>query len=196
MAWFRRLWRSRRGGAPDPNEQQARELLDQYHQRASLRDGERILIAPGKVMENIAVAMERVDLDIATEISIEEDVATVDELMNMVGDLGLGPTLAVHVVNNAMRIMSARYPDDLVDRPLPPGYDLRLLTPMTMSDHVHDVAMGIFNRRTTREVDLTDEDVAEDLAPLDVPDQMTVFVALFCMYGTKVGAMKTATGIE
>lgn len=196
MAWFRRLWRSRRDGGPDPDEQQARELLDQYHRRASLRDGERILIAPGKVMENIAVAMERVDLDIATEISIEEDVATVDELMNLVGDLGLGPTLAVHVVNNAMRIMSARYPDDLVDRPLPPEYDLRLLTPMTMSDHVHDIAMGIFNRRTTRTVDLTEDDVAEDLAPLDVPDQMTVFVTLFCMYGTKVGAMKTATGIE
>ena len=35
-----------------------------------------------------------------------------------------------------------------------------------------------------------------DLAPLDVPDQMTVFIALFCMFGTKVGAIKTANGIE
>lgn len=74
--------------------------------------------------------------------------------------------------------------------------DLRQLTPMVMSEHVHDVAMTIFNRHTTRGVDLTEDDVADVLAPLDVPDQMTVFVALFCMYGTKVGAMKTATGIE
>lgn len=193
--WFRRI-RLSRAEVPDAGEQEARELLDQYHQRASMRDDERILIAPGKVMENIAVAMERVDLDIGTEISIEEDVVSTDELMNMVDELGMGPTLAIHVVNHALRIMSARYPDDLVARPLPPGYDLRQLTRMTMSDHVHDVAMVIFNRRTTRGVDLTEDDVAADLAPLDVPDQMTVFVALFCMYGTKVGAMKTATGIE
>ncbi len=196
MTWFRKLWRGRRAAVSDADEREARELLDQHHQRASLRDGERILIAPGTVMENIAVAMERVDLDVATEISIEEDVATVDELMNMVDELAMGPTLAVHVVNNALRMMSARYPHDLVDRPLPPGYDLRQLTPMTMSDDVHDVAMTIFNRRTTRGVDLTVDDVAEDLAPLDVQEQMTVFVALFCMFGTKLGAMKTATGIE
>ena len=92
--------------------------------------------------------------------------------------------------------MSARYPGDPVDRPLPPGYDLRQLTPIVMSDHVHGVAMTIFNRRTTRGANLTEDDVVDDLAPLDVPDQMTVFIALFCMYGTKVGAMKTATGIE
>lgn len=147
-------------------------------------------------MENIAVAMERVDLDIATAISMEEDVVTTDELMNMVDELAMGPALAIHVVNNAMRIMSARYPDDLVGRPLPPDYDLRQLTPMTVSNNVHDVAMTIFNRRTTRGVDLIEDDVVEDLVPLDVPDQMTVFVALFCMFGTKVGAMKTATGIE
>lgn len=195
MTWFRKFWR-RRTEEFDVEEELVRELLDPYHQRSSLRDGERILIAPGKVMENITVGMERVDLDIATAISMEEDVATTDELMNMVDELAMGPTLAVHVVNNAMRIMSARYPADLVDRPLPPGYDLRQLTSMMMSDNVHDVATRIFNRRTTRGVELTEDDVAEDLAPLDVPDQMTVFIALFCMFGTKVGAMKTATGIE
>lgn len=195
MTWFRRLWRNRTG-EPDPGELETRELLDQHHQRASLRDGNQIVIAPGKVLENIGFAMERVDLDISTDISIEEDVVSTDELMNVVDELAMGPTLAVHVVNHAMTIMAARYPEELVGRPLPPNYDLRQLTPMTMTDHVHDVAMTIFNRRTTSAVDLTESDVAKELAPLDVPDQMTVFVALFCMFGTKVGAMKTATGIE
>ncbi|GAA2571779.1 hypothetical protein [Pseudonocardia hydrocarbonoxydans] len=65
--------------------------------------------------------MERVDLDIGTAISMEEDAVTTDELMNVVDELTMGPTPAVHVVNNAMRIMAARYPADLVDRPLPPG---------------------------------------------------------------------------
>ncbi|WP_170183855.1 hypothetical protein [Pseudonocardia hydrocarbonoxydans] len=56
--------------------------------------------------------------------------------------------------------------------------------------------MTILNRRTTRSVDLVEDYVAGDLAPLDVPDQMTLFIALFCMFGTKVGAIKTANGIE
>jgi hypothetical protein len=30
------------------------------------------------------------------------------------------PLLVVHVANTAMRIMSARYPEDLIRRPLPP----------------------------------------------------------------------------
>jgi hypothetical protein len=54
----------------------------------------------------------------------------------------------------------------------------------------------IFNRRTTSAADLTEDEVAEDLDPLDLPGTMTVFVALFYMYGTKVGAIKHRTGIE
>lgn len=195
MAWFRRFWRSR-AAKPDSGRRETRELLDQYHQRASIRAGDHMVIAPGKVLENIAVAMERVDLDINTEISIEDDVVSTDELMNLVDNLAMGPTVAVQVVNHAFRIMTARYPEELVRRPLPDGYDLRLLTPMTMTDQVHETARTIFNRRTASAVDLTEDSIAADLAPLDAPDQMTVFVALFCMYGTKVGAMKTTTGID
>jgi hypothetical protein len=103
MAWFRKLWRTR-ADQPDPGGQEARELLDQYHQRASLRAGDRMVIVPSKVLENIALAMERVDLDINTEICIEEDVVSTDELMNMVDELAMGPTVAAHVVNNALRI--------------------------------------------------------------------------------------------
>lgn len=196
VAWFRKLWRSRATDDDDVARRETRELLDQYHQRASIRDGDQILIAPRKVLDNIANAMERVDLDITTEISIEDDVVPTDELMNLVDNLAMGPTLAVHVVNNAMRVMTARYPQDLVRRPLPTHYDLRLLTPMVMDDQVHETARTIFNRRTTSAVDLTEDDVTADLAPLGAADQMTVFVALFCMCGTKVGAMKTATGID
>ena len=90
-----------------------------------------------------------------------------------------------------MRIMAARYPADLVHNPLPPDYDLRVMAPLMMDDHVHEIAKDIFNLRTVSQLDLTDNDIASKLRDLDVPEQMTVFVALFYMYGTKVGALKT-----
>ena len=55
--------------------------------------------------------MERVDLDINTPISIEEDVVSVEELMGLIESMLMGPTLMVHIVNTGMRIMSARYLD-------------------------------------------------------------------------------------
>jgi hypothetical protein len=183
------------GPGQDP-QQAPDELLDPYHPRASTSDGDRLIMIPGKVLSNIAFAMERVDTDINTPVSIEEDVATVEELVGMVSDLQLGPTLAVHVVNTAMRIMSARYPAELARRPLPPEYDLRKLFPLqAITDQQHEIAKTIFNRRATSTTDLAEDDVPE-VAALDVPGQVQVFVALFYMYGSKVGAMKHRTGIE
>lgn len=101
MKWFGRRHREPR--EPDPQTEQAvSELLDRYHPRASISDGGEMLIEPGKVMANIAFAMERVDTDIDTPISIEQDVAPAAELMSLIQDLRLGPVLALHVVNTAM----------------------------------------------------------------------------------------------
>src|ERR1051326_3614944 len=109
MSWFGKRHQKSREPDPDRQAQQAvGELLDQYHPRASISDGDEMLIQSGKVLSNIAFAMERVDTDINTPVSIEEDVAPVDELVTMVQSLRLGPALAVHVANTAMRIMSAR----------------------------------------------------------------------------------------
>jgi len=195
MSWFRRKRGKPTEPDPDQQAQQASEFLDQYHRRASLRDGDRMIIQPGKVLDNITEAMERVDLDINTEVSIEEDVVAVDELMNLIGNLRLGPTLAVHVVNTAMQIMSARYPAELVRTPLPPEYDLRTILALNITDQQHTIAKTIFNQRTTSATDLTEQDIASQLEPLTVPDQMELFVTLFYMYGTKVAAMKHRTGI-
>jgi hypothetical protein len=195
MSWFGRRHRKPGDPEPGPEPQAAGELLDQYHPRASISDGDQLLIVPGKVLENIAFAMERVDIDIDTAVSIEGDVAPVDELVSMVENLRLGPTLAVHVANTAMRIMSARYPAELVRAPLPPEYDLRKLIPLTITDQQHETAKTIFNRRTTSTTDLAEDDVPE-MESLAWADQVQVFVALFYMFGSKVGAIKYRTGIE
>lgn len=196
MKWFG--GRRREPGEPDPGsqaEEAVSELLDRYHPRASISDGDQMLIEPGKVLANIAFAMERVDTDINTPVSIEEDVAPAGELASLIQDLRLGPFLAIHVVNTAMRIMSARYPLELVRAPLPPQYDLRKLAPLSITGQQHEVAKTIFNRRAASAADLTVDDVAE-LELLSMVDQMQIFVALFYMFGAKVGAMKHRTGIE
>ncbi|GAB1689763.1 hypothetical protein [Krasilnikovia sp. M28-CT-15] len=181
----------------DETDQQVGELIDRYHSRASIDDGDRILIDAGKVLENIAFAMERVDTDITTPVSIEDDVVSFAELTGLIQTLGMGPSVAVHVVNTAMRIMSARYPDELVRLPLPDEFDLRAIQPaVQLADREHDVAKAIFNQRTASEVDLDADDVAAAVEPLDLGGQIRVFIALFFMFGTKVGAMKYRTGIE
>lgn len=197
MNWFRK--RSGRkgpagsdGARPDPVEQ----FLDPYHPRASVREGDLITIDPGKVLENIQHALERLDLDINTPISIEEDVVTLDELLFMIDVLRMGPSVHVHVVNHAMSIMSRRYPADLVTRPLPPEFDLRVLTPIEIGDDLHDIAVLIFNMRAIQEEDIVEGDVGGLLAGLDGADQATTFTALFYACGLRLGALKSRTGID
>lgn len=197
MKWFDT--RPGTPGEPDPDEQAQQalsELLEQYHPRASISDGDQLIMVPGKVLANIALAMERVDIDITTPVSIEQDVVSIPELMSLIQNLQMGPSLAVHVVNTAMRIMSARYPAELVRTPLPPQFDLRKLHPLAITDRQHETAKTIFNRRITSSAELTEDDVAAELEPLDVAEQMEVFLTLFYLFGTKVGAMKHRTGIE
>lgn len=177
-------------------DQQSMELLDQYHPRASFHAGDRIVIAPGKVLEKITMAMERVDLDVDTEISFGEDVASEAELLSMIADMRLGQTVAVHLVNTALRIMTARYPAELVENPLPPVYDLRVIVPqLTFTDREHATAKAIFNQRTTSPRDLDEDDLGAEFDELDEPEQLAVIMALFCMFGTKVSAIKNRTGI-
>ncbi|MFC7535355.1 hypothetical protein [Actinoplanes sp. GCM10030250] len=197
MKWFGR----KRGS--DDGDQEARpedlqavqEMIDPYHSRASIVDGDRLVLQPGQVLSNVALAMERLDNDINTPISIS-DFVTEDELMGMIKNLRLGALLSAHVVNTAMKIMSARYPAELVRRPLPDQYDLRKLHPIRLTDHEHETARTIFNRRTASTADLEPDDLQPALKPMDSSEQMQVFMALFFMFGTKVGAMKYSTGIQ
>jgi hypothetical protein len=68
--------------------------------------------------------------------------------------------------------------------------------PLELTDREHDAAKWIFNLRTEHFSDLTEDDIASEFAHLDVPEQMTIFVALYYMFCTKVGALERRTGIE
>jgi hypothetical protein len=181
---------------PDPL-QAVSELVDLYRPRASVSTGDTMLTNPGQVLENIADVMERVDADIDTWVAVE-DFLSPEEAWVLVNNLGMGPMLAVHVVNTAMEIMAARYPTELVRAPLPAEHDLRKLQPgpVPISDQGHEIAKTIFNRRIASAVDLTEDDIAAELEPLDPGGQIEVFIILFMTFGAKVGAIKNVTGIE
>jgi hypothetical protein len=173
----------------------ASEFLDQYHHRASVVENGQVMFDGGQILENITQAMERIDLDINTEISIEEDVASVTELSSMT-KLGMGSLLMCHVVNTAMQIMLARYPEDLVRTPIPTDYDLRKIIAIDVKDDEHDLAKKILARRLGMTKDLDSTDIDDDLAGVSWQDQLQVFVALFYMFGNRLGAIKYTTGIE
>ncbi|MEV6527783.1 hypothetical protein AB0M43_38265 [Longispora sp. NPDC051575] len=189
MGWF---WKRRKPdpAAEDPaaEDQAVAELLDPYHGRASISGGGQVVVNASQVMENIALAMERLDLDINTPVSIAEDVVPVDVLASMVQQMQMGPAIALHVVNTSARIMT-RYPKELAGLPLPEGYDIREMHPLKISDAHHELARRIFNRRTASRKDLGWDDVPE-VERLDVEGQLQVFLCLFFMFASKVGAIQ------
>lgn len=178
------------GPAAASGQQAVDELLDHYHPRASVVDGETLTIDPGKVLDNIALAMERVELDITTPISLEEDVVTFDELATLIATMGLGPAIAAHVVNTAMRIMSSgRYPEQLVRFPIPENFGPREMPGLRLSHEQLTIAKEIFNQRTSSAADLTEDETAR-VGNLDVDGQAQVFVALFHMYAIKLSVIQ------
>lgn len=176
-------------------DQRAGEFIDPYHHRASIVEDGRVMLDASQVLENIAQAMERIDNDINTPVSIEEDVASLEELGSMT-QLHMGSLLMSQVVNTAMRIMLARYPEDLVRTPIPADYDVRNAIPIELDDEEHDLAKKILDRRLSMTEDLDSTDIDEDLASVSWQDQLQVFIALFFMFGNRLGAIKYTTGIE
>ncbi|MFD9704464.1 hypothetical protein [Lentzea sp. NPDC059081] len=177
-------------------DREAQELLDPHHHRASAHLGDRLVVDPEQVLENVAMAMERLDLDIGTPVSIEEDVATLEELVAMVDHFGKGPLLVAHTLNTAARVMTARYPAELVRHPLPPDCDLRWLFHADVDERSQDVARAVFNRRLAEDADVRYTEVAVDLDGLSSQQQIEVFMAVFFLYGTKIGALQNRTGIR
>ncbi|WP_329792476.1 hypothetical protein V1227_11355 [Lentzea sp. DG1S-22] len=179
-----------------PLDRETRELLDPHHHRASAHLGDQLLVDPVQVLENVAMAMERVDLDISTPVSIEEDVATLEELVAMVEHFDKGPALVAHALNTAARVMNARYPAELVRHPLPHDCDLRRLFHADVDERSQDVARAIFNQRLAENADVRDSEIAVDLDGLSSEQRIEVFMAVFFLYGIKVGALQNRTGIR
>ncbi|WP_439659597.1 hypothetical protein ACSHWB_45740 [Lentzea sp. HUAS TT2] len=175
---------------------EAQELLDPHHHRASIHLGDRLVVDPDQVLANVAMAMERLDLDINTPVSIEDDVATLDELVALVGHFDQGPALIAHTLNTAARVIKSRYPSELVRHPLPPDCDLRRLFHADVDERSQNVARSAFNQRLAQDVDVRETEIAVELDWLSAQQRIEVFMAVFFLYGTKVGALQNRTGLR
>ena len=77
MAWFDRF-RRKRVAEHERVTRQVGEMLDPYAERTVVFEGDRAMMNPGQILENIYARMGRIDLDPDTEWS-PEDVMSLDE---------------------------------------------------------------------------------------------------------------------
>ncbi|MFI9005983.1 hypothetical protein ACIGNX_01960 [Actinosynnema sp. NPDC053489] len=188
-----------RPAAPDPEvfgEAEVREFLDPWHPRASVETGGsgQVIVNPERVLDNITLALHRLDVDIDAPPAFEPDTVTVNELAVMIDDLDRAATLVTRLVNIAVQLMATRYPEALVRFPLPETYDLRDVDRLAIGDREHALARQILNHRLASDVDLEPDDVVELLRPLGPGEQVHLLVALCRMYRHKLLALKHHTG--
>ncbi|RSN60683.1 hypothetical protein DMH01_15485 [Amycolatopsis sp. WAC 04182] len=183
---------------PDEAPEEVREFMDRGHRRASIADGERMMMDPGQVLNNIENTMRRLHADINVEVSVDGDLANEKELMVMMGDLMMASPLITFLVNTGMEIMTTGgYPTDLVTKALPDHYDITALIPsLKVNQRQHDIATTIFNMRSSSTRDLTEDDIDDLIEPLDLAGKIEVFIILFWIWGTKIGAMKNVMGTD
>lgn len=188
-----------RGPLPDPGvfgEAEVREFLDPWHPRASVEAGrpEQVVVDPERVLDNITLALHRLDVDTDAPPAFEPDTVTVNELAVMLDDLDRAASLVARLVNIAVQLMATRYPEVLVRFPLPDTYDLRDVDRMAIGDREHDLARDILNHRLAADADLHPDDLVEQLRPLGPGEQVHLLVALCRMYRHKLLALKLHTG--
>lgn len=181
-------WR-RREQAAAARSREVAELHDPYHERSRVTDGEQMLVAPQKVLHNIELMMERVDNDIDVPVAFG-DIAAPEEIAGLIENFAVGPVLCGHIVNTGARIMLGRYPEHMARAPLPPQFDLRRLTTMTLTDHQHDVTRAIVDCRAGADEDLDHDELRHELRDCSNFDQIQIVMALFATYGLKVGAIQ------
>ncbi|WP_146174072.1 hypothetical protein [Saccharothrix carnea] len=184
---------------PDPDvygEAEVREFLDPWHPRASVETDrpEQVFVDPERVLDNITLALHRLDVDIDAPPAFEPDTVTVNELAVMLDDLDRTAALVARLVNIAVQLMAARYPEALVRFPLPETYDLRDVDRLTIGDREHRLARDILNERLGTDSDLHPDDLVDRLRPLGPGEQVHLLVALCRMYRHKLLALKHHTG--
>ncbi|MFI6522601.1 hypothetical protein ACIBF1_44110 [Spirillospora sp. NPDC050679] len=163
-------------------------------QWSSFRSGDRIVVDVTQVFHSVEKAVDRQDRNLDAGISLEEDVASYDEVVAIVQNMMMGPSLAVHVVNSAHKLMLARYPAKLVCHPFEPQFAVATDNmPVPFTAEQQEIAKTLFNRRISSERDLGPSD-APEVEALDAAGQIQIFVILFAMTGDKLAMLKHFTG--
>ncbi|MFC5286565.1 hypothetical protein ACFPM7_05835 [Actinokineospora guangxiensis] len=179
---------------PDPDAygvRQLREFLDPWHPRASIESGriEETVVDPQRVLDNVVMALHRLDIDLDSPSVLDPATITTAELAAML-DGDRAPQLIAHVLNTAVRLMASRYPGPAARDPFSHQYDLRHLTPPAVDGDELALARDLFNRRLAAHDDMAPADLAADLAPYDPGGLVRVLAAISVLYCHKLVVLK------
>ena len=179
---------------PDPDvygATQLREFLDPWHPRASMETDriEDTVVDPERVLDNIVLALHRLDVDLDSPSVLEPATITTTELAAML-DGGRAAQLIAHVLNTAVRLLTSRYPEAAARAPFSGHYDLQHLTPPAVDEAELALARELFNRRLADHEDIAPAAVAPELAPYDAGGLVRVLAAISVLYCHKLLVLK------
>jgi hypothetical protein len=185
---------------PDPEvygRTQVLEFLDPWHPRASVEasgPGAEVVVDPERVLDNITLALHRLDVDLDAPAPLGPDTLTENELVVMLAGPDRPAVLVAHVVNTAVRLMHSRYPLTAARAPFPDDYDLREVETLDVGDREHALARALFNQRLAGEPYLDPADLTPRLRAVDFEGHIRLLAALSVMFTHKLLALKHHTG--
>lgn len=173
----------------DPNDErvarEVEELLNPYGERAFVVEDQGALVDPGRILENVHQRMERVDLDPSTPWG-PDSLISMDELTVMFVQLEMGHLVISQTAWFARQIL-ARWPAELVERPLPSEARIEMFLDGPKVDPTDgDTARRVLNRALASPDEVTTH---PELDGMSNKELVVVWMALVFWFGIKSGAL-------
>jgi hypothetical protein len=183
---------------PDPEvygEAEVEEFLDPWHPRASVDsiDGDHTaqsVVDPERVLDNITLALHRMDIDPFAPSPVGPATVTENELIVMLAGIERASALVAHMINVAVNSLVNQYPERVARAPFPTAYDPREAEVVTIHDHELDLARDLFNHRLNSHTDFDPADTAAPLELLDFGGRHRLLSAISVMYAHRLLALK------
>jgi hypothetical protein len=188
-------------GVPDPNVnptsapepgllELVRQFRDLYDERATIIEGDRVVMDPGKVLENIRARMERIDLDPGTPWPLDQ-VMSWEEMAVLFDQLRMGPLVVAETAECARQILS-RWPADAVQHPIPPQARIEEFLPGTeMEVASQDLGRRVINRALAGPAEV---ETYSELDEASAQDLMGAWLAVLFWYAIKSGLLHDRFG--
>lgn len=168
-----------------------RALLDNLNDTTTVASGDRVLVSPGQILENIRTQMERIDLDPTVQWSPEEAMSA-DEAELMFGSLSMGPMVIATTAWYARQILSARWPLPLVEGRIAPEARIEMFADgVTVSEQGQLVAKEVLCRALASAAEVEEHPELESLPASELSE---VWISLLFWFGIKSSALHQHAG--
>lgn len=182
MAWFDRF-RRKRVAEHERVSREVGEMLDPYTERTHVVEGDRAMVNPGQILENIRARMGRIDIDPDTEWS-PENVMSLEEGQVLFQQLRMGRMVVTETAWYARQIL-ARWPAENVEHPMPPEARIEsFLDGPTVDAADGDIARKVINRALASHEHI---ETHPELGGLDPVKLLSVWIGVVSWFGIKSG---------